>query len=112
MKRKLVSLLAGLIFCTLQCFAQNGLGYFYSIETNKRCVDVIDTTQQANTDRCSSDQKSSSVEVDYRNLSVAELETFIRKYERSIFLRDSLMSMKSSGYKGNSIAITTGIQES
>lgn len=100
MKRKLTLLLASLIFCTSQCFAQNSLGYFHSIGTNKRCVDVIDTTQQADLDRCSSDQKFPSVEVDYRNLSVAELETLIRKYERSIFLRDSLMSMKSSSYKG------------
>lgn len=100
MKRKLISLLAGLVFCTSQCFAQNSLGYFHSIGTSKRYVEVIDTTQQADFDRCSSNQNSSSGEVDYRNLPVAELETLIRKYERSIFLRDSLKYMKMSGYKG------------
>lgn len=100
MKRKLISLLAGLVFCTSQCFAQNSLGYFHSIGTNKRYVEVIDTTQQADLSRCSSDQNSSSCEVDYRNLSVAELETLIRKYERSIFMRDSLKCMETSGYKG------------
>lgn len=100
MKRKLISLLAGLVLCISQCFAQNSLSYFHSIGTSKRYVEVIDTTQQADLGRCSSDQNSSSGGVDYRNLSVAELETLIRKYERSIFLRDSLMSVKSSGYKG------------
>lgn len=100
MKRKLISLLAGLVFCTSQCFAQSSLGYFHSIGTSKRYVEVIDTTQQADLGRCSSDQNSSSGGVDYRNLSVAELETLIRKYERSIFLRDSLMSTKFSDCKG------------
>ena len=100
MKRKLILLLVGLVFCASQCFAQNSLGYFHSIGTSKRYVEVRDTTQQVDLDRCSSDQNSSSGGVDYRNLSVAELETLIRKYEQSIFLRDSLMSMKSSGYKG------------
>lgn len=100
MKRKLISLLADLVFCTSQCFAQDSHSYFHSIGTNKRCVETIDTTQQADLDRCSSDQNSSSSEVDYRNLSVAELETLIRKYERTIFLRDSLKYMKMSDYKG------------
>lgn len=100
MKRKLISLLAGLIFCTSQSNAQNSHDYFHSIGTNKRCVDVIDTTQQADLDRCSSNQKSSSVEVDYRVFSVAELESLIRKYERFIFLQDSLKSIVDTGHKG------------
>ena len=33
-------------------------------------------------------------------MSVAELEILIRKYERTIFLRDSLKYIESSGYKG------------
>lgn len=100
MKRKLISLLAGLVLCISQCFAQNSLGYFHSIGTSKRSVEARDTTQQTDLDRCSSDQNSSSGGVDYRNLSMAELETLIRKYERSIFLRDSLKCIKTYSCKG------------
>lgn len=93
-------LLASLIFSTSLCLAQNSRGYFHSIGTDKRCSNLIDSTQQAELDKCSSDKGTSLGDVDYRNLSVADLEILIRQYERSIFLRDSLKSMVATGHKG------------
>lgn len=93
-------LFTGLLFNTSLCIAQSGYGYFHSIGTRKQCVGVVDTTRQAHSDKCSSIQDSVFGDVDYRDLSIAELENLIRQYERAIFLRDSLNSIKTFGNKG------------